>query len=174
MFITETAALSSLQKEEALRLMHTAPNLKIEGTFSSKPSFQHVPDGSASLRRDSMEDFFFGADVSPSDSDAMMIRRTEDGSLAFILTRRGALFLSFRAAPSTNSLRFDGDGAYFTFDRVVMAEGSEEKSWTDMAIHSGHDGRLEVEVTFRNRHTALAIPYDHSAAKWAFSLERIQ
>ena len=172
--IVERNPLSTLPRDEALAALRLRPESGIEGAFSAKPAFSIKPAGGARLARDSMEDFFFAGDVTPSDSDTLLIRKLGDSKLVFILMRRESLAHVFVATAERNDLRANGKSASFAFDRVWMAEGSEMKMWTRISLETQPDGNLKVLVEFRERQTALAVPLEHNSASWEFTLERFK
>ena len=124
------------------------------------------------MRRDSVEDFFFGTDITPDDSDELIVRSVSDQAVAFLFLRRGVLRLTFLATVERNSLIMHPTEASLKFDSIVMAEGAENKRWTQMRIEAEPNGNLHFDVVWRETDSALAIPYDHTDAKWGFVLNR--
>jgi hypothetical protein len=168
------APLAKVTKEEAALLASAPAKMPFEGSFATQPSFRLAPSGDEHLKRDSLEDFFFASDVTPDEADELVVRLGSDRSLAFLLMRRGVLLLTFLATGEKNELIVSSSEVSLKFDSVLMAEGAEAKKMTEMRVVAQPDGDLLFEVSFEERHTALAIPYDHSEAKWTFVLKRLK
>jgi hypothetical protein len=169
--------LLTMPRAEAEKIIQTPAASTLDGAFSPRVSIEEGPASDWSLRRDTLEDFFYAAHVTVSqgDFDRVIIRRLADAKLAFIFMRGSTVADTFLVS-AQNALRCDDRSASFLIERGDLGPGSVTRSATALKMEVGENGNLEFTVDFWSKiNTAgLGIPYGHAEARWRFSLTRIQ
>ena len=147
----------------------------LDGKFDPRPNIESQPVDTTSIYgRDSLMDFLYANDASPSDADSVVVRYDTNRRLCFMFFKHEAGAGIFYADSDQNSLVVSDREASFHFETHHSAEGGGMKTSSDVTMTPDAGGGLRFEVRLRVKLDAWGIPYSTKTSMWTFTLRRMR